>query len=188
MLLFIAFFPFFRAVVVVSLYRQKQVTVDFILMATLEVVEETLVNLYNQHKENHSEMGDISQFVKSLGLSSVSPNFDSGLKGSYQNNTFNPKSSYASKSCTASTQQMASAEIMAQTLGVLAHLKTSRTQFFDLDNIPALQNQEWNQICDLAKYLLNKKFVTVKGIETKLFAQITQLGLQFLHACEATAC
>lgn len=158
-------------------------------MATLELVEETLVNLYNQHKENHSAMGDISQFVKSLGLSTVCHNLDDlELKGSYGLNTLSSKNLSNSRNTVDSSQQVASADIMVQTLSVLAHLKTSRTQYFDLDNIPGLQNLGWNQKCDLAKYLLNKKFVVVKGIETKLFAQITQLGLQFLHACEATAC
>ena len=189
MLLYTLFFPFSRAIVVVSLYRQKQELFTQLKMASLEVVEETLVNLYNMHKENYSAMGNISQYVKSLGLSTISPNFDSGLNNTnYQNTNSSQKNRFVSKSQVSDKKQMASAEVVAHAFGVLAYLKSERTKYVNLDKIPCIQNTEWNQICDLAKYLLNKKFVTIKGIETKLFAQITPLGLQFLHACEATAC
>lgn len=126
-------------------------------MATQEVIESSLVWLYNKHLESHSETGDILQYVKSLGLS-------------------------------IDIQQVASSEVMGLTLGVLTHLKTSKSEYCDLNIIPALQNKDWSQICNLAEFLLKKKFVLVQGADTKLYARITQIGLQYLHASEATAC
>lgn len=160
-------------------------------MAMQEVIEKTLVWLYNKHKENHTEMWNISQYVKSLGLSTTSENIglelaNRGYLSTYYNfrstDTFNAAISFAGM------QQVAPAEAMALTLKVLAHLKTSKSEYFDLDTVPALKNQDWNQICDLAKFLLKKKFVMVQGVDTNIFARITQAGLQYLHACEATAC
>lgn len=150
-------------------------------MATLEVIEESLVWLYNKHKENHTNMWDISQFVKSLGL--PSSNEQKGFELRQQGNCL-----FTSEVTGEGKQLGTSAEMMALTLKVLAHLKVSKNEYFDLDIIPALQNRNWNQIGDLTKYLLKKNFVKIKGIDSKVYAQITQFGLQFVHACEATAC
>lgn len=160
-------------------------------MATLEVIEESLVWLYNKHKENHLNMGDISQFVKSLGLPSSYE--QTGLEFGKQNylsakNNFQGDSLFTSPVTNGTKQSGTPAELMASTLKVLSHLKDSKNEYFNLDTIPALQGQDWNQIGELTKYLLKKNFIKIKGIDSKVYAQITQLGLQFLHACEATAC
>ncbi len=160
-------------------------------MATLEVIEESLVWLYNKHKENHLDMCDISQFVKSLGL--PTSHEQTGLEFHKQSN-FNTENNFRSnylfspQVISTGKQLGTSAEIMALTLKVLTHLKTSKNEYFDLNTIPALQEQDWNQISDLTKYLLKKNFVKIKGIDSKVYAQISQFGLQFVHACEATAC
>ena len=160
-------------------------------MATLEVIEESLVWLYNKHKENHTDKWDILQFVKSLGLPSsyeqtslefYNPNAFTVKNNSQSNNLF------SSEVCSSGKQLSTSAETMALTLKVLAHLKASKNEYFDFNTIPALLDQDWNKIGDLTKYLLKKNFVKIKGIDSKVYAQITQFGLQFVHACEATAC
>lgn len=160
-------------------------------MATQELIGKTLVWLYNKHKENHTEMCNISQYVKSLGLPATSESIGSelaerGYLSNYQHiqgsNTFNGSISFSGM------LQAAPSEVIGLTLSVLAHLKTSKSEYFELNSVPALKNQNWNQVCDLAKFLLKKKFITVQGVDTQLFVRISQLGLQYLHACEATAC
>ncbi|RDC62121.1 hypothetical protein [Adhaeribacter pallidiroseus] len=160
-------------------------------MATLEIMEESLVWLYNKHKENHTNMWDISQFVKSLGLPSSKEQACLELGKQSTFNTKNTNQSYClftSEGISTGQQLGTSAEIMALTLKVLAHLKVSKNEYFDLTTIPALQDQDWNLIGDLTKYLLKKNFVKIKGIDSTVYAQITPFGLQFVHACEATAC
>ncbi len=136
-------------------------------------------------------MCDISQFVKSLGLPTSQE--QTGLEFHKQStfvteNNFRNNGLFSSQVIFDGKQVGTSAEIMALTLQVLAYLKASKNEYFDLDTIPALQEQDWNQIGDLTKYLLKKNFVKIKGIDSKVYAQITQFGLQFVHACEATVC
>ena len=160
-------------------------------MATQEVIEKTLVWLYNKHKENHTEMWDISQYVKSLGLPTNGETIGlelakRGYLSTYDN--FRRTDSFNAAISFTGIQQVAPVEVMRLMLNVLTHLKISKSEYFNLATIPALKNQNWRQIGNLAKFLLKRKFISVQGEDTKLYAQITQLGLQYLHACEATAC
>ncbi|MDQ3290603.1 MAG: hypothetical protein M3Q05_04870 [Bacteroidota bacterium] len=153
----------------------------------LELIEESLVGLYHKHKGNHTEMVDITQFVKSLGLSTPNPHSDSDLNCHNQRGTYS-NVWQGSEIAAIRPQMSVSAEVMSIALKVLAFLKISKNEFFDLENIPALQTRNWQKLGDLVKYLLDKKFVAVKGIDAKVYIQITPFGLQYLHACEATAC
>lgn len=153
----------------------------------LEVIEESLVGLYHKHKGNHTSLVNISQFVKSLGLSTSILHSELELV----NENTQPTHSLIRKDNGLSANRPklnTSAEIMGLTLKVLAFLKISKNEFVNIETIPALQAKNWQQLGNLVTYLLDKKFVVIKGIDTKVYAQITQFGLQFLHACEATAC
>ncbi|PSR53604.1 hypothetical protein AHMF7605_08730 [Adhaeribacter arboris] len=152
-----------------------------------EVIEKSLVGLYNKHKGNHTEMADITQFVKSLGLST--PNPPSELESTNSNNWATQSNFRKSTKLSVNRPQASVAgEVMSLAVKVLAFLKISKNEFSDLEPIPALQTKDWQQLGNLIKYLLDKKFVIIRGIDTKVYAQITPFGLQYLHACEATAC
>ncbi|QMU27802.1 hypothetical protein [Adhaeribacter radiodurans] len=153
----------------------------------LEVIEKSLVGLYHKHKGNHTEMVDISQFVKSLGLST--PNLPTEVKPNNGNTRATSLPIRKNSELTATRPQVTvSAEMIGLSLKVLAFLKISKNEYFDLETIPVLQARDWQQLGDLVYYLLNKKLVVIKGIDAKVYAQITPFGLQYLHACEATAC
>jgi hypothetical protein len=119
---------------------------------------------------------------ENIGLEMVNRGFLSNYSNLPCNDTFNASISFAGM------QQVAPGEVMSLSLSVLAHLKASKNEYFELNTIPALKKQEWIKIYDLAKFLLKKKFIMVQGVDTKLYVRITQFGLQHLHACEATAC
>ncbi|QNF31595.1 hypothetical protein HUW51_02215 [Adhaeribacter swui] len=159
-------------------------------MATLEVKEESLVWLYNKLKENHVNMADLSQFVKSLGLSSACEPI--GLEVNKNNVVIEKQKPdnrpFTSLGANANKSFSTSANVMASTLKVLFHLKTLKNEFVAVEFIPALQGKDWSFTGELTEYLLKKNFIKVKGIDARIYLQITQFGLQYLHACEATAC
>ncbi len=100
----------------------------------LDVVEKSLVGLYNKHKGNHTEMVNISQFVKSLGLST--PNMPGKLEAAKGNNS--KASNYRkTKSVKASSLQISvSTEVMSLALKVLGFLKNSKNEYSELQTIP----------------------------------------------------
>jgi len=159
-------------------------------MITSEILNKTLTWLYVKEQETPGNMWDITGYLDSIGEQHQSDAIglelaERGFLRTYYR--YETKNSFNAAINITGMQQVAPEEVFTLTQIVLNTLNCEYDKFHDMAELPGLENKEWSQLIEFARYLIKQSWIEAKVISDKLLVKLTIEGRLYLRNYELAA-
>ncbi|MGV3588913.1 MAG: hypothetical protein ACO1OF_18055 [Adhaeribacter sp.] len=155
-------------------------------MNTTEILNKSLTWLYYKERKTTGTNRSISNLQQGNNAPL------SGRITGYDIYEKNKRSNQAASSVNQATEatdltQVAPQELYILTQVILNTLNTEPDRFHDMSEIPGLENREWNQLGQIALYLMKQGWIEAKGTATGFLIKLSMQGKIYLGNNEAWA-
>jgi hypothetical protein len=159
-------------------------------MNTTEILNKSLAWLYYKEKKSTGASRDVSNLLVATNTYNPSQSGGSELneKDAYRYNfgyevkyTVNHTAEPIGKTL------VAPQELYILTQVILNTLNTEPDRFHDMSEIPGLEGREWNQLGQVARYLLKQGWIEAKAIEAGFLIRLTIQGKIYVGNNDAWA-
>lgn len=159
-------------------------------MNTTEILNKSLTWLYYKERKTTGTSRSISnlQQVNNSPKSGRITGYDfyeKNSRGNHVNIEF--KSSVNQAAEAPGFTQVAPQELYILTQVILNTLNTEPDRFHDMSEIPGLENRSWNQLGQIALYLMKQGWIEAKGTATGFLIKLSMQGKIYLGNNEAWA-